>query len=760
MADFRRWFYAFAVVALLAGLTVPASAQGLPVTCNTNASVPTIVRAEAYADFVGDYVLSCTGGSPTTPGQAVPQVTLTIFLTTNITSKLTSGGLFDEALLIIDEPNTPGTNSARPILNCGNTGAPDSGVSGPGVCSIIAPPANGGTGLAQPNLTYDGTQNAFGALTCGTTGPAIGTYGCGRPNIFQGRLGIPQNTGQNNIVVFSGVPFDPPGTITTRTLRITNVRADAEFTGVSSTFTQAQIQMNVSFTGTTLVSVNNPQQIVAFVQRGLVVVSDTKGGTFLNNLGFLQCNTENGKLFGGTGFALGSTPFGGTLGGGANGLGLGSLGNTPTVRFQEGFNTAWKTKNIAFLLSQAGDTGNGTFTGAGYNYTGTRNYPTDMAQNVPGANYNTEGGFEWASGQPLPIPNPPTAIGTNTVSSNGLPLASVGPNVGGINTGIAGAGIASQGTRLALSFSNVPSGVNIYVPPVLYLYRQNDATGTNSFSLTGANTGVMVLTTTDANGAGAYSAATTGGNLQQVSNSLAVYEILFADPNSLEQVDVPVVVAYLSQLSANPPVGLPVPGTVAQVAGGFAPFYTTASARQPSSTLPVPRFIPGNTPLNLFEIVKCACDVLFPFVASVGGFDTGIAVANTSLDPGANFGFGATPQQGAVQFWYYGVGANGAAPPASQTSGIVPAGQVLTYVLSTGGGAIGTGANGMDNRAAGFEGYVIAQAGFQWCHAFAFISPLGGGPTANGVSEGYLGIIVDGGPALARTGQAAEIKAH
>ena len=28
MADFRKWFYAFAVVALIAGLTVPANAQG------------------------------------------------------------------------------------------------------------------------------------------------------------------------------------------------------------------------------------------------------------------------------------------------------------------------------------------------------------------------------------------------------------------------------------------------------------------------------------------------------------------------------------------------------------------------------------------------------------------------------------------------------------------------------------------------------------------------------------------------------------
>jgi len=767
MADFRRWFYAFAVVALLAGLTIPASAQGLPVTCNTNASVPTIVRSEAYADLVGDYVLSCTGGSPTTPGSPVPQVNLTVFLNTNITSKLTAGGLFDEALLIIDEPNTPGTNSAKPILNCGNTGAPDNGPSGPGVCSIIAPPANTVTGLPQPSLTYDGSQNTYGTLAATEGCPA---YGCGRPNVFQGRLGVAQNTGQANIVVFAGVPFDPPGTLTTRTLRITNVRADAEFTGVSSTFTQAQIQMNISFTGTTLVSVNNPQQIVAYVQLGLNVVGSS-GNTYVSNFGFLQCNTENGKLFAGSStYSLGSGTLGGTGGGGGNGGLLGGFGGiafsgsaTPIMRFQEGFNTSWKTKNIAFLLGLQG--GNGVYNTGGYQYGFTANYPPDLAQNVPGANYNTESGFEWVPGQGLPNPNPPFAIGTSAVSSNGLALSSGTYATG---TGISAAGVANQGTRLAMSFSAIPTGVNVYVPPVLYLYRQTAATATCSPSypagtcatIAGGVTGVMVLTTTDVNGDTAYSPVTTTANLQQVSNNLVVYEVLFADPNSLEQVDVPVVVAYASNLTSAPPVGIPTPGATATIAGGFAPFYTTAAARQPSSTLPVPRFTPGNSPLNAFSIVKCACDILFPFVASVGGFDTGIAIANTSLDPGATFGFFGTPQQGSVQFWYYGTGANGAAAPASQTSSVVASGSLLTYVLSTGGGASGTGANGLDNRAAGFEGYVIAQAGFQWCHAFAFISALGAGPTSAGISEGYLGLILDAGPGLARTPQSAEHLVH
>ena len=321
-----------------------------------------------------------------------------------------------------------------------------------------------------------------------------------------------------------------------------------------------------------------------------------------------------------------------------------------------------------------------------------------------------------------------------------------------------------------MSFSSIPTGSAVFVPPVIFFYRQNASAPVPATYTSGVSTGVAVLVTTDTAGDTAYAAAqtplsyngnSTVGSLVAVSNNLAVYEVLFDDPASLEQVDVPIVVAYVQNLSANPPIGLPQTGVIAQVTGGFAPFYTSSSAALPATTsaFPIPRFVPGNTPANLFEINKCACDLLFPFVSSQGGFDTGIAIANTSLDPGAAFGFGATPQQGTITFFYFGVGANGAAPPGSQTSANVPAGQVLTYVLSSGGGSIGTGANGLDPRGAGFQGYIIAQAQFQFCHAYAFVSALGGGPTSPGVSEGYLGLILDPG-GLVRTGQASENLVH
>jgi len=797
MADFRKWFYALAMVALIVGITVPANAQGGVVTCNAS-TTPTLVRAEAYADFVGDYSLQCSGGTPTTPGAIVPSVNVTVFLSTNITSKLTAGssGIFDEALLIFDEPNTP-TNPNRPLLNCGNgPGAPDTGVSGPGVCQIIAPsPQTTGpfAGTANPALTYDGTPGVQGgsaggggaangdafcdgavsgftgnAVTAAGRDPASGAYGCGRPNIFQGRLGTSQASGINSTIVFAGVPFDPPGTNFTRQLRITNVRADAEILGVASSFVQQNITMSVSFTGTTFVTVTNftQQQTVATVLHGLSISSDGKGDTLRNNLGFLQCDSENAKLF---------APSA-TVSTGIDVPGGGGYTTQPSVTFVEGLQNAWKTKNISFMqtaTSVGGTTGNGTLLANATDYNFTINYPGDLAQDIPGANYNTESGFELvgsASGQAAtagvtPVPSNASLKGviTNGVSNNGYSLYSAS------GTGIQGAGVATQGTRLALSFTNQPNGLQIFVPPVVLLTN-----GTNI-------TGVMVLTSTAADGSGGFSATTgisaagsapaqgsgktptIGTNaLVQVSNGLVVYEILFTDPNSNETATVPVIVSYPSALSSNPPIGLPVPAQVEQVTGGFAPFYTTPAARQPSATLPVPRFIPGQTPLNIISIVKCACDLLFPYVVSHDGFDTGIAIANTSLDPGANYGFAATPQQGTVTFFYFGTGAGGQVAPPSQTSGVVPAGQVLTYVLSSGAGNIGTtGVNGLTGSAGTgqFQGYVIAQAGFQYCHGFAFISPLGGGPLSPGISEGYLALVLDPG-GLVRTAQISENLVH
>lgn len=748
MADFRKWFYALALVAAIAVMTVPASAQAVPFSCTSQAAVTPTVRVEGYTELVGDLLLQCTGGTPTAAGQAVSPVNITIVLNTNITSKITasaSAGAFDEALLIIDEPNTPGVNSNRQILNCGASGAPDSNPSsGPGVCGIISD--------GTPADTYNGVPNAYGTGTCGTSpAPAVGTFGCGRPNVFQGRVGTQFNAGQYNAVTFNGVPIDPPGTSgLVRTLRFTNVRADAEFLQVSSTFAPQTITMSVSTNNSSSIGINISQQTVAYIGHGLVILSNGNGAISSSRMNFVQCESENPSL---TSSNSGIASASGSSFGGNSQFGV---GNTfAYISFQEGFANAWKPKNISYTLAN----GTPVSPGGGYIYSvGSVTVPTtDAVQNVPGAIYNSESGFEFPSTATIPAPNPPVGVDSSAVTGSSSPFSDA-------STGIAGAGVATQGTRLAITLSNVPTGVTVWTQPTLWLYRIGS--GLNSItphSGSSQNSGVMILVNTDAQGDTAINPATTVGStaLTQISNGFAVWEVLFADPSTSEEVDVPLVVSYTSNLSGTAN-GLPTPNQIAQVTGGFAPFYGgsySPSPRVPSASLPVPRFVPGTTPLNAFEVGRCACDLLFPFVTNQAGFDTGIAIANTSADPGnvyANPGFaGATQQQGTVTFYYFGVGNNGAAQPAPQTSASVPAGQVLTYDVFSGGGAIGSSTNGLNASAAGFQGYVIAQAQFQYCHGYAFVSALGIGPTGQGVSEGYLGLILDHGSELPRTVQAS-----
>jgi hypothetical protein len=365
-----------------------------------------------------------------------------------------------------------------------------------------------------------------------------------------------------------------------------------------------------------------------------------------------------------------------------------------------------------------------------------------VAQNVPGAIYNTETGFEYNAGTPVPVPNPPPGFGFVPVANVGNPLNH--PTTG--QTGISGAGVANQGTRLALTLTNIPNGASVWVEPIQPIFRQG--------TIPAVQTGVMVLTSTNSNGAGAYTPQTGAALVQVQANNVIVYEVLYADVFSLEYTDVETLVSYIPNLTQN----LPAPGVTTQGLGSFAPFYTTTAAGQPSSTLPIPRFTPGTGPLDLFLINKCACNLLYPYVVSTAGYDTGLAVANTSTDPGLTFGFLGVPQSGKVTFWYYGIMANGSAVPGPQTSSAVPSGRVLTYVLSS-----GSTDWGLDGRGAGLIGYMISQAEFQYCHAFAYIGPLGGGPTTAGVSEGYLALMMDqtglvGG--LFRTFQFGEALAH
>jgi len=160
MAAFRKLVLGMAAATVLAAV---ANAQtALPaLQCVANAGVPPTVRAEGLTELVGDVTLNCTGGVPTQLGAQVPASNVTVFLNTNITSRVlsTSGGNWSEAILLIDEPHST-SNPLIPLLACGDANT-NVVATNNGVCTIL------GTGTGAG--TYNGTA--------------------GRPNVFQARQG-------------------------------------------------------------------------------------------------------------------------------------------------------------------------------------------------------------------------------------------------------------------------------------------------------------------------------------------------------------------------------------------------------------------------------------------------------------------------------------------------------------------------------------------------------------------------------------------
>ncbi len=729
MADFRKLVLAFAVVALLLGFVPVASAQtqAPPFVCTANAGTPPTVRAEGLTELVGDLVLNCQGGTPTVAGQFVPQVNIQLFLNTNITSRLVGGEatafggtVFNEALLIIDEPNSA-QNPGRSLLNCGAAGTGEDlsgnggpGTGGPGVCGIRS------TGV--PSQTYDGTPGVSNA------------YGQGRPNVFQGRQAPSSILGSitQNSIAFLGVPLDPPGTTTTRSLRFTNVRANANQLGVASSLTGfSAISMSVSISGSTSVAINQQQQIVAFILPGLTAAAGP-----VRRL--VQCNDANWSRAAGAatnqyaacdlvGFLGG---FGANYSGTCNNAGRGDNdGVTNFIQYKEGFASAFKVRNFR----QYSD--NRPALGFGVNNASWR-------QNVSGAIYFAEDGFNnstttEASPNPnvLTLPFQPSPANETAAT---VDFANAGPA-----TGFAAVGFATQGTRVYLALSNVQNGLSLRVPNRIPLFRAGTLTQTGLAVLVpGANT---------SGAGGSFSTGTAGGfttlGISTTGTALAVYEVTYTDVFAVEEMFVPLDVHFL----ADPVADLPTPGLVTRGVGGFAPFYTSAAARvaqSDASGLGTPRFVPSTTAFDLYTVTKCFCNILFPYVTNQQGYDTGIVIANTSRDP-----FGTSIQTGRVTLFYYGNGPSGAAAPASQTSTAFSGGQYMAFTLS------GGGTNGIDNRAAGFEGYIIAQAEFQYCHAVAYISAFGASATTPGANQMYVALILDR-PGLYRTGITGESLGH
>jgi hypothetical protein len=650
MVSFRRWVTALAILVVFAGL---ASAQGA-LQCQTNISVTPTLRSEGYTEQTGDITLVCTGGVLQAAGSNIPQVNITLFYNTAVTSRLlpvSGSSNQSEALLLLDEPGsglkapvtaTPGSGGltygaalpqrlcATPLTGCTAAVAAASGANAVYPADFLAPgsapSANQTPNQTTNNVAIGQAADAPGSLTAA-------------PNVYQGVV-------SGNTITFFGVPVLAPVTSGfTRTIRITNARVNATALSGGSAAGATPVIASISISGATSLLITNPTPTVGFVQSGLS--ASASSATSLN-----QCVSQ--------------TRF-----------------SVNTLSFAENFPTAFKTR----IFAQT----NASY--AGQAIPGTSGIPN---QNQPGSIYNSESNFVYGA----------TPAGT--------------------------AGLADFGTRLRAVFNNVPAGVRLFVSTANVFNNGNPVPAPSVVGGNVQTTAYAQLVTsetiTDGNAgtSGFFPAVTatdngpSGGNvpiaeINVVNGSAsAVWEVVNTNPNANETVRFAVYATYVANVAQNSPP----PGT-ATVNLSFAPAPPTFSASAgaaASSTLSIPRFIADpSAARNIFIINICRTVLLYPYVTNIAGFDTGLAIANTSTDP-----FGTGAQAGTCKLnWYQGTN-----NPAQGDTGTIASGTVYTTLAST--------------AVPGFNGYMIAVCNFQYAHGFAFISDVG----ARNLAMGYLALII------------------
>jgi hypothetical protein len=362
-----------------------------------------------------------------------------------------------------------------------------------------------------------------------------------------------------------------------------------------------------------------------------------------------------------------------------------------TLTFTENFGTAFKTRVVAqYDLPYSGQ--------------GKPTATTPGNQNVPGSIYNSESNFV------LPVPGGGTA------------------------------GLADFGTRLKATFNNVPSSVRIFVsvanvqnsalpivppavpggsaanttttPYALLVSSESTVDGNQANNITGFFPSVSATDNAIAGPVGIV-------ELQPVNGTVtAVWEVVNTSPSSIDTIKFGVYTTFVANVAQNsPPAGA---STVNLSFAPTPPSFTATTGAAASSSLPIPRFIADpNAPKTILNINVCRTILLYPFVTNQAGFDTGLAIANTSTDP-----FGTGPQAGACTLNWY----SGAASPPPTTTPSIASGTVYATLTSV--------------TVPGFQGYMIAVCTFQYAHGFAFISDLG----ARNLAMGYLALVIPDPP--------------
>ncbi len=267
---------------------------------------------------------------------------------------------------------------------------------------------------------------------------------------------------------------------------------------------------------------------------------------------------------------------------------------------------------------------------------------------------------------------------------------------------------ANTGTYIRITFANVPSGVVIWMPRTVFTTGNTQLTLVSGVSSASEPTSNFSKSGTVATGDTSLT-ATFG-----VAGSEVLYEVTGANQATVDTLAIPFIVRF----TGSPTIGV---GS-ATARGGLGPVSTDSVA---------PRFADNGDSVTAFTTTVCSTSLLYPYITTAGGFDTGIAISNTTADPTA---FGTPNQSGTCTITPFGTYDSGATVPAAGTTPTINAG--TTWAASmTDSAVFGSGAR----LGAGFSGYLIAQCNFQLAHGYAFISDYG----ARNLAQGYLALVLN-----------------
>ena len=386
--------------------SITANSPFAPLTCTTTPT-PRTIRSSGLTELAGDVVLTCTGGTPTATGIAIPLVDFTLTYQAPVTTP------------VIGQSTNPNSNTT---------------VQRSGALLLLDEPAPANQFVCDNIFT--GFCGGFGNGTGATTYYGAGVQTANNPNNRNVHAGVV--TTNSNTIAFLGIPFDPPGN-GTRVLRFTNVRLDVSQLAVGAA-------INASLNSTPAVNAAVPTVLVA-------------NTAVANNLTILRdLNSTSATII--------PLPL-------LQNLGIQKAAN---LTFTRGFASAWLPRSA----TPSPD---------------INTVPTPLAQNTVARPTPSETGFY----------NP--AFPTVT-------------NIGTYNT----SGLASQGTRLAVKFSNIPANTSIYVD----VSNQN---GANSARLTASENGAFspVAATSGLTLAGGQALPNVARLIVTNGSATAVWEVLSID---------------------------------------------------------------------------------------------------------------------------------------------------------------------------------------------------------------------------------------